>query len=235
MTFIIKYWYMKNYKYLGLISVLYATFAIMSNVGAGKIVEIGPLVASVSVLFFPFTYIFSDIVAEVYGYARARTLVWLMLGVYVIAALMAVVIVSFPAVDGFQNAEAYAVVLGNQWRIVVATLAAVWAGALVNDYILAKMKVLTNGKYLWTRTIGSTVVGEGLNTALFFSIALYGIIPDSMLVSSILAGWFIKVVVEVVMTPVTYKVVAALKKAESEDYYDRDTNFNPFIVGSVKM
>lgn len=226
---------MKNYKYLGLISVLYATFAIMSNVGAGKIVEIGPLVASVAVLFFPFTYIFSDIVAEVYGYARARTLVWLMLGVYVIAAAMAMIIVAVPAAEGFQNAEAYAVVLGNQWRIVVATLVAVWAGALANDYILAKMKVWSNGRHLWARTIGSTVVGEGLNTVLFFGIALYGIIPDSMLVSSILAGWFIKVMVEVVMTPVTYKAVAALKRAESEDYYDRDTNFNPFIIGTVKM
>jgi uncharacterized integral membrane protein (TIGR00697 family) len=207
----------------------------MSNVGAGKIVEIGPLVASVSVLFFPFTYIFSDIVAEVYGYAKARSLVWLMLGVYAIAAVMAQIIVWFPAVEGFQGAEAYATVLGGQWRIVVATLIAVWTGALVNDYVLARMKVLTEGKYLWSRTIGSTVVGEGVNTALFFGIALYGIIPDAMLVSSILAGWLIKVIVEVVMTPVTYKVVAALKKAEAEDYYDRDTNFNPFIVGSIKM
>jgi queuosine precursor transporter len=226
---------MKNYTYLGIISVLYATFAIMSNVTAGKIVEFGPLVVSVTVLFFPFTYIFSDIVTEVYGYARARSLVWLMLGVYTIAAVMAQIAVWVPGATGFENSAAYEVVLGSQWRIIIASLIAVWAGALVNDYMLAKLKILTDGALLWVRTIGSTIAGEGVNTVLFYTIALYGILPDGMLVTAVLSGWLLKVVVEVVMTPVTYKVVAVLKKAESEDYYDRDTNFNPFIVGTVKM
>ena len=226
---------MKNYKYLGVIAVLYATFAIMSNVTAGKIVEFGPLIVSVTVLFFPFTYIFSDIVTEVYGYARARTLVWLMLGVYTIAAVMAQIAVWVPGATGFEHSAAYEVVLGSQWRIIIASLVAVWAGALVNDYVLAKLKIWTAGALLWVRTIGSTIAGEGVNTVLFYSIALYGILPDGMLLTAVLSGWLLKVVVEIVMTPVTYKVVAALKKAESEDYYDRDTNFNPFIVGSVKM
>jgi uncharacterized integral membrane protein (TIGR00697 family) len=225
---------MRNYKYLGFITVLYATFAVMSNVGAGKIVGLGSFVVSASVFFFPFTYIFADIVTEVYGYAKARTVAWQMLLVYGIAGAMSQIIVWLPAVAGFTASDAFTIVLGSVPRILFATFVAVWVGSIVNDYVLAKMKVWTNGKWLWTRTIGSTIVGEGVNTLLFYGIGLYGIIPGNLFWVAILSGWFLKVVVEMVMTPVTYVVVAKLKKLENEDYYDRETNFNPFIIESPK-
>ncbi len=120
--------------------------------------------------------------------------------------------------------------LGQVPRILVGGWIAVWVGGILNDYTLAKMKVLTKGKYLWTRTIGSTIVGEGANTFLFYTIALYAVIPTGLLINSILSGWFLKIAVEIIMTPVTYKIIAKLKKIEGEDYYDTNTNFNPLII-----
>lgn len=131
---------------------------------------------------------------------------------------------------GFVGNEAYTRVLGQIPRIIIGGWIAVWAGAIANDYVLAKMKVWTGGKHLWTRTIGSTIVGEFVNTVLFYVIALYAILPNNLLVTSILSGWFLKVAIETVLTPWTYWVVNKLKRAEQEDYYDQNTNFNPFIV-----
>ena len=131
---------------------------------------------------------------------------------------------------GFDANDAYARVLGSVPRILLGGWIAVWVGGILNDFILAKMKVWTRGKYLWTRTIGSTIIGEGANTVLFYVIALYAIIPNNLLVTSILSGWFLKVLVETIFTPVTYFVVNKLKKLENEDYYDKETDFNPFIL-----
>ena len=221
---------MKNYRYLGLITVLYATFAVMSNVSAGKIVQVGWFVVNAGAVFFPFTYIFADLVTEVYGYARARSVAWQMLLVYTIAGVISMITVWLPAAPGFTEAEAFTTVLGSVPRILLGALVAVWAGSIVNDYVLAKMKVWTNGKHLWARTIGSTIFGEGINTVLFYVIALYGIIPNDLFWKAILSGWILKTLIETVMTPVTYWAVAKLKKLENEDYYDKDTNFNPFII-----
>ncbi len=221
---------MKHYKYLGFITVLYTVFAITSQVSAGKIVSLWIFPVSASVIFFPFTYIFADIVTEVYGYARARSLAWQMLLVYTLASIIFQITVWLPAAAGFENSEAFSIVLGSLPRILLATWIAVWVGSIVNDYVLAKMKVWTKGKHLWARTIGSTIISEGVNTFLFYGIGLYGIIPDALFWPAILSGWLLKVIVEVVMTPVTYVVVNKLKKAENEDYYDNDTNFNPFIL-----
>jgi len=218
---------MKHYKYLGLITALYITFQLVSDITAGKIVQLGFFTVSATVLYFPFTYIFADVLTEVYGYAKARSVVWMVLICSVLAGLIYTGVVLLPPAVGFDANDAYTRVLGQIPRILIGGWIAVWTGGLLNDYVLAKMKIWTRGKYLWTRTIGSTIVGEGANTILFYVIALYAVIPNNLLIASILSGWFLKVLVEVIMTPVTYKVVKKLKKAENEDYYDDKTNFNP--------
>ena len=221
---------MKEYKYLGLLTILYVTFQLVSDVSAGKIVSLGIFTVSATVLYFPITFIIADVLTEVYGYARARRVLWHVLLASVLAGSVYQIVVWLPAASGFDAAPAYARVLGAVPRILLGGWIAVWVGSILNDYIMAKMKVWTNGRDLWMRTIGSTIVGEGANTALFYMIALYAIIPNNILVASILSGWFLKVVVEIVMTPVTYVVVNKLKKAEGEDYYDTNTDFNPLKV-----
>lgn len=221
---------MKNYKYLGLITTLYIAFQLISDVTAGKIVQLGVFTVSATVLYFPITYIFSDILTEVYGYAKARNVVWQALLASVIAGVVYQLVVWLPPAVGFDANDAFSRVLGSVPRILLGGWIAVWAGGILNDYVLAKMKVATKGKYLWMRTIGSTIVGEGVNTVLFYTIALYSVLPNNLLISSILSGWLLKVVVEVIFTPITYYVVAKLKKIENEDYYDTDTNFNPLII-----
>lgn len=223
---------MKQYKYLGLITVLYVAFQLVSDVTAGKIVSLGIFTVSATVLYFPITFIIADVLTEVYGYAKARSVLWYVLAASVIAGLLYQLVVWLPPAPGFDAAEAYARVLGSVPRILLGGWIAVFVGSILNDFIMAKMKVWTKGKHLWARTISSTVVGEGANTALFYLIALYAVIPNNILLASILSGWFLKVVVEVVMTPVTYAVVKKLKKAEGEDVYDTNTNFNPFSLKS---
>jgi queuosine precursor transporter len=221
---------MKQYKYLGLITVLYVAFQLISDVTAGKIVQLGIFTVSATVLYFPITFIIGDVLTEVYGYARARRVLWQVLLASVIAGIVYQIVVWLPAAPGFDAADEYARVLGSVPRILLGGWIAVFVGTILNDYIMAKMKVWSNGRHLWTRTIGSTIVGEGANTALFYIIALYAVIPNNILLASILSGWFLKVVVEVVMTPVTYAVVKKLKKVEGEDYYDTNTDFNPLKV-----
>lgn len=221
---------MKSYKYLGLITTLYVAFQLISDVTAGKIVQLGIFTVSATVLYFPVTYIFSDILTEVYGYARARNVVWQALLVSVIAGGVYQLVVWLPPAGGFDANDAFTRVLGSVPRILFGGWIAVWVGGMLNDYVLAKMKIWTKGKYLWARTISSTIVGEGANTILFYTIALYSVLPNNLLISSILSGWFLKTAVEVIFTPVTYYVIAKLKKLENEDYYDVNTNFNPFII-----
>lgn len=221
---------MKQYKYLGLITALYITFQLVSDVTAGKIIQLGIFTVSATVLYFPFTYIFADILTEVYGYAKARSVIWMVLFSSILAGIIYSIVVVLPPAAGFDASDAYTRVLGQIPRILFGGWIAVWVGGILNDYVLAKMKVLTKGKYLWTRTIGSTIIGEGANTILFYIIALYSVIPTSLLFTSIVSGWFLKVLVETVMTPVTYFVVAKLKKAENEDYYDYETDFNPLKI-----
>lgn len=217
----------RSYKYLGLITALYITLQLVSDISAGKIIQIWIFTVSATVLYFPITYIFSDILTEVYGYAQARRVVWLVLGCSVLAGLTYQLAVGLPPAQGFDANSAYARVLGSVPRILLGGWIAVWAGGILNDYVLAKMKIWTQGKHLWMRTISSTIVGEFANTSLFYTIALYGVLPRELLVQSVLSGWFLKVLVEIICTPITYAVVDKLKKAEGEDYYDHDTNFNP--------
>ncbi|MEK7649992.1 MAG: queuosine precursor transporter [Patescibacteria group bacterium] len=223
---------MKSHKYLGLITTLYIAFQLISDVTAGKIVQLGIFTVSATVLYFPITYIFSDILTEVYGYAKARSVVWQALLASVIAGFIYQLVVWLPAATGFDANDAYTRVLGSVPRILLGGWIAVWVGGILNDYTLAKMKIWSKGKHLWLRTITSTIIGEGANTILFYTIALYAVLPNNLLVSSIFSGWFLKTLVEIIFTPVTYYVVAKLKKAEHEDYYDTNTNFNPLIIKS---
>jgi uncharacterized integral membrane protein (TIGR00697 family) len=221
---------MKHYKYLELLTILYVTFQLVSDVTAGKIVALGIFTVSVTALYFPVTFIFGDVLTEVYGYAYGRNVVWKVFLCSVLAALVYQLVVWLPPATGFAANSAYTQVLGTVPRIIIGGWIAVWVGGMLNDYVLAKMKIWTNGKYLWSRTIGSTIVGEGANTVLFYTIALYSVIPNGLLLNSILSAWFLKTLVEIVLTPVTYWVVAKLKLVEGVDYYDTNTNFNPLII-----
>ena len=225
---------MKSYKYLGLLTILYVTFQLVSDVTAGKIVELGIFTVSVTALYFPITFIFGDVLTEVYGYAYGRNVVWKVFICSILAGIIYQLVVWLPPAVGFAANDAYMQVLGSVPRILLGGWIAVWVGGMLNDYVLAKMKLWTNGKYLWTRTIGSTIVGEGANTILFYVIALYTVIPTNLLLNSILSAWFLKTLVEVILTPVTYLIVNKLKQVEQVDHYDRTTNFNPFIVSVDK-
>jgi uncharacterized integral membrane protein (TIGR00697 family) len=216
----------------------FVTVLVCSNlIGPAKISQIdvpvlGTLTFGAGLLFFPISFIFGDILTEVYGYARSRKVIWAGFGGLAFASFMAWMIVALPPAPFWHNQEAYEVAFGSAWRVSLASLVAFAAGEFVNSYIMAKMKVMTAGRWLWMRTIGSTIFGEGVDSALFYPLAFYGsgIIPDDKLPLVMLAQFVAKVGVEVVFTPVTYKVVAWLKRVENEDYYDRHTDFNPFAI-----
>ncbi|WP_394829955.1 queuosine precursor transporter [Pendulispora albinea] len=218
--------------------VAFVTILVCSNlIGPAKIAQVeapivGTLTFGAGVMFFPISYVFGDILTEVYGYARSRRVIWAGFSGLAFASLMAYVIVSLPPAPFWKNQGAYEVAFGSTWRISLASLVAYCCGEFANSYILAKMKILTEGKRLWMRTIGSTIFGEGVDSLLFYPLAFYdtGIIPNDKLPSVMLAQFVTKIAVEVVFTPVTYKLVGWLKKAEQEDYYDRDTNFTPFSL-----
>ena len=226
------------YRYYDLVMAAFVAVLLCSNlVGPAKIAQLElPLLGAVTfgagVLFFPISYVFGDILTEVYGYARARKVIWAGFGALVFASVMSAVIVALPPAPQWQNQAAYEIAFGSTWRIALASLVAFWCGEFVNSYVLAKMKLMTRGRWLWTRTIGSTIVGEGVDSALFYPLAFYsgGLIPDALLPTVMLSQFVAKVAVEVAFTPLTYRIVAALKRAEHEDYYDRKTNFNPFHV-----
>ena len=182
------------------------------------------------VLFFPISYIFGDILTEVYGYARARRVVWTGFAALIFMSLMSYVVVSLPPAPGWKDQAAYQTIFGLTPRIAFASLIAFWAGELANSYILAKMKVWMEGRHLWMRTIGSTIVGEGVDSLIFYPLAFLGVWETSLVMKLMVTNYAIKTAWEAVITPVTYRVVNFLKRAEHEDYYDRDTNFTPFSI-----
>jgi len=229
----------RNYRYYDFIMAAFVTVLICSNfIGAAKqaVVDLpllGPTPFGAGVLFFPISYIFGDILTEVYGYGRDRRVVWAGFGALVFASFMAWVVVNLPPgpSDYMKSYQpALEAVFGNAWRIALGSMIAFWCGSFANSYVLAKMKIWTAGKWLWTRTIGSTLVGELVDSSLFYFIAFYGIWETSDILKVAMAQYVLKTGWEVVMTPVTYRVVAFLKRVEHEDYYDRDTNFTPFRV-----
>jgi len=228
----------RSYRYYEFVMAAFVTVLVCANlIGPAKIAEVelpllGALTFGAGVLFFPISYVFGDILTEVYGYARARRVIWAGFAGLAFASFMAAVVVALPPAPFWTHQAAYEVAFGNAPRVIAASMFAYFCGEFVNSYVLAKMKIATRGRWLWTRIIGSTIAGEAVDSALFYPLAFYGagIIPDDKLPQVMLAQFVAKVAVEVAFTPVTYKVVAFLKKAEREDYYDRDTRFTPFSL-----
>lgn len=219
----------KNYKYLNIISVFFVSVLLISNVASSKIVDLKWFVFDGGTLLFPLSYIFGDILTEVYGYKKSRSVIWLGFFMALLMSAVFMVVGKLPPAADWGNQAAYDVILGLTPRIVSASLIAYFFGEFSNSFILAKMKILTKGKRLWTRTIGSTVVGELVDSTLFILIAFFGVFPNSLLVTLIISNYLFKTSVEILFTPLTYKVVKFLKNRENEDHYDNDTNFNPFV------
>ncbi len=227
-----------TYRYYDFVMVAFVTVLVCSNlIGPAKISQmdlplVGTLTFGAGVLFFPISYVFGDILTEVYGYARSRRVIWTGFAALAFAAVMAWVIVKLPPAPFWSNQGAYEIAFGSTWRIALASLIAFVCGEFVNSFVLAKMKIWTAGRLLWTCTIGSTIFGEGVDSLLFYPLAFYGsgIIPDDKLTLVMVSQFVGKVGVEIVFTPLTYKIVGWLKRAEREDYYDRDTDFNPFTL-----
>lgn len=229
----------KQYQYYDLIMAAFVTVLVCSNlIGPAKVTQIdapllGTLTFGAGVLFFPISFIFGDILTEVYGYSASRRVIWAGFAGLAFASLMAWMIVALPPAPFWQNQHEYEVAFGSTWRISLAGLVAFAVGEFVNSYVMAKMKIWTSGKHLWQRTITSTVFGEVVDTVMFVPLAFWntGIIPNDKIPLVIGAQIVAKILVEVAFTPVVYKVVAALKRAENEDYYDTKTDFNPFRLG----
>ena len=228
----------RTYKYFDLIMAAFVAVLLCSDIiGVQKVTYIhlpfiGDYIYGAGVLFFPISYLFGDILTEVYGYKRSRRVIWAGFGALVFASLMSYIVTSLPPARTMSPEQQMAVnmVFGQTWRIVLASLLAFWAGEFANSFVLAKMKILTNGKWLWTRTIGSTVVGEAVDSIIFYPLAFLGTWSNEQVVSVMIGNYFIKVLWETLATPLTYGIVNFLKRSEHEDYFDRDTDFNPFTL-----
>jgi len=229
----------RHYKYYDFVMAAFVCVLLCSNlIGAAKAAQVdlpilGTVIFSGGVLFFPISYIFGDILTEVYGYGRDRRVVWAGFAALVFASFMSAVVLALPpAADDFNRGyQAHLdAVFGNTPRIVAGSMIAFWCGSFANSYVLAKMKIATQGKWLWSRTIGSTIIGELVDSGLFYVIAFYGIWPTAQIIQVAIAQYALKTGWEILMTPLTYRVVNFLKRKEHEDWYDRNTDFNPFRI-----
>ncbi|MEJ2734509.1 MAG: queuosine precursor transporter [Anaerolineae bacterium] len=217
-----------GYRYFDLIMALFVAVLLISNVASSKILKLGPFTFDGGTILFPISYIFGDILTEVYGYRRSRRVIWVGFACAGLMAGVFALVGALPPAEGWENQAAYEAILGTTPRIVLGSLIAYFAGEFSNSYTLAKMKILTQGRWLWTRTIGSTLVGEGVDTVLFVTIAFAGTLPWSLFISIIASNYIFKVGLEAAMTPATYRITSFLKHAENQDVYDTDTDFNPF-------
>lgn len=219
-------------RYFDLVMAAFVAVILISNVASSKFLVLGPFTFDGGTLLFPISYIFGDILTEVYGYRRARRVIWTG---FAAAALMAgtfALVGTLPPAPGWENQAAYEAILGTTPRIVLGSLIAYWCGSFSNAFVLAKVKILTNGRWLWLRTISSTLVGEGVDSVLFILIAFAGTLPPATIGAGIISNYVFKCGIEAAMTPVTYWIVRTLKKAENIEIFDRDTNFNPFYLVS---
>ncbi|MFH1218785.1 MAG: queuosine precursor transporter [Candidatus Peregrinibacteria bacterium] len=207
---------------------VFVSVLLISNVASSKILSMGPFEFDGGTILFPLSYIFGDILTEVYGYKRTRKIIWMGFLMNVLMALVFMAVLALPAASGWENQGAFEVILGWTPRIVLGSVLAYAVGEFSNSYVLAKIKIWMDGKFLWVRTIVSTIVGEGLDTIIFVMVAFYGVLPNELLVAVILSNYIFKVGVEILFTPVTYLIVGFLKKSERMDVYDKGTNFNPF-------
>ncbi|MBP6112717.1 MAG: queuosine precursor transporter [Sphingobium sp.] len=229
----------RTLRHYDLVMAAFVAILLLSNiVGAAKpavvtLPIIGQWTFGAGVLFFPISYIIGDVLTEVYGYARARRVIWAGFVALAFYAFMAAVVVALPPAPGWPGQAAYESVFGNGWRIVLASMSAFWAGEFANSFVLARMKVWTGGRHLWARTIGSTVVGQGLDSLIFYPLAFYGLAgwPVDLLWQVVLSQFLLKTGWEALLTPVTYWVVATIKRREGLDVYDEGTDFTPFRTG----
>ena len=226
----------RNFRYFDFMMAAFVTILLLSNIiGAGKraVIDlplIGPWPFGAGILFFPISYVIGDVLTEVYGYSRARRCVWAGFAALLFMVLMSVIVVALPPDAGWTGQGAYEAVFGQAWRIALASLCAFWVGEFANSFVLAKMKILTRGRWLWTRTIGSTVVGQGVDSLIFYPLAFLGVVgwTGHQVLIVLLTQWALKVTWEAVLTPATYAVVGFLKRREGIDVFDANTNFSPF-------
>jgi uncharacterized integral membrane protein (TIGR00697 family) len=217
-------------KYFDIILASFVAALLISNIGAVKLIQFGSIITDGGAILFPLTYIFGDVLTEVYGYAYARRAVWTGFAVMVVASLIFIVVDIAPPAAEWHNQQAFSSILGFVPRIVLASLAAFLFGQFMNAFVLAKLKIRTKGDRLWLRLIGSTIVGELFDTIIFALIAFSGILSAWSMFKFIILGWVFKTCVEIVMLPITYRVIAYLKQSEHRDKYDDKTNFTPFSV-----
>ena len=221
----------RTYKYFDFVMVAFVTVLLCANlIGVGKPVTLFGFTFGGGNLFFPLSYLFGDVLTEVYGYARSRRVVWAGFGAMLFATLMSWIVLSLPPAAGYEGQAALEAVFGSTWRIVAASMLAYFVGEFTNSYVLARLKIATKGRHLWTRTIGSTVLGEAVDTVLFYSLAFYGSWSNELLLSVMVGSYFFKVGWEILATPLTYQVVSWLKRVEHEDFYDYQTRFTPFTL-----
>lgn len=221
----------RTYRYYDLIMAAFVCVLLCSNlIGVSKAVTISGFTFGAGNLFFPLSYLFGDVLTEVYGYARSRKVVWAGFGALAFASIMSAVVVAMPPSPQWSGQEHLQAVFGSTWRTALASLLGYACGEFANSVTLAKLKVKTSGKLLWMRTIGSTIVGEAADTLVFYPLAFLGVWSPTLLATVMMGNYVIKVLWEVIATPLTYRVVAFLKRQENEDYYDRDTDFTPFSL-----
>lgn len=220
----------KAYKHLDTITAVFVAILLISNVASTKILDFGYFTFDGGTILFPLSYIFGDVLTEVYGYKKAKKVIWLGFVCALLMTLTFIIVGKLPAAADWPNQEAYNSILGLTPRIVIASLIAYSAGSFSNSYIMAKMKIWSSGKALWQRTIGSTIIGELIDTSIFVFIAFYGIFDMNLIWTIIVSNYIFKTGVEVLFTPLTYKISSYLKQVENEDFYDKDTNFNPFAI-----
>ncbi len=215
-------------QYYDFLLAAFVAVLLISNIASSKILVLGPFTFDGGTILFPVSYIFGDVLTEVYGYRRARRVIWAGFFATALMALVLTVVGRLPAAEGWAHQESYDAILGLTPRIVAGSLVAFWMGEFSNSYIISRMKVWTEGKYLFLRTIGSTLVGEGVDTLLFVVIAFAGVLPPSLLLSIIVSNYVFKVLFEAAATPFTYLLVNGLKRREGIDHYDRGISYNPF-------
>lgn len=219
-----------SFRYLDIVTVLFVAVLLVSNVASSKILLLGPFTFDGGTILFPISYIFADMLTEVYGYSQSRRVIWLGFLATALMAGVLQIVGALPPAPGWENQGAYESILGLTPRIVLASLVAYFTGEFANSFTLAKMKLLTRGRWLWSRTIGSTVVGQGVDTLLFVGIAFVGVLPSELLLAVLISNYVFKVGYEALATPLTYAIVGFLKRSEGVDAYDYNTSFSPFAL-----
>jgi uncharacterized integral membrane protein (TIGR00697 family) len=219
----------RDFRAFDVVMAAFVAILLLSNlIGAAKLSTLGGFTFGAGILFFPLGYVIGDVLTEVYGYAHARRCIWVGFAALLFMAFMSWVVVSLPPASGWKGQGAYESVFGQVPRIVLASIVAFWAGEFVNSFVLARMKILTQGKHLWSRTIGSTVVGQGVDSLIFYPLAFLGVWDTPLVMTVMVTNWAMKVAWEALLTPVTYVVVGWLKRHEGVDVYDEGTDFSPF-------